>query len=126
MSDIVKYEPKYIVSFFSDKEKYLTITEKHYKTIEENGNDVRFIKIEGNLYNLADIKSVTKKTEATRDPRYPLYTARTPAYPSYAPVADQLTMSPETATNYEEWKKLSSKNRPKFHIWLMEKRKEKS
>lgn len=51
----------YVISFFSDKERFIEITQQQYDTIKNEMNDSRFIRVNGEMLNVADIKSVEQR-----------------------------------------------------------------
>lgn len=53
----------YVMTFFSDKEKFVKISEDQYRALKPTLNDVRFVEVDGNLYNVADIKGMSRKVE---------------------------------------------------------------
>lgn len=53
----------YIMTFFSDKEKSIRLTEEQYLALKNILNENKFVEINGSLKNTSDIKSMDRTVE---------------------------------------------------------------
>lgn len=112
MSELQKYEPQYTISFFSDQEKSLRINKKQFDNFAAVANSHRFVELNGELLNVADIRSVIKDEPPVLGN----------GYPQYPVVVKMSEPSEEAIKNYENWKNLPHP-KPKFIDWLVKRKK---
>ena len=58
----------YVVTFFSDKDMSLMVTEEQYLKLKTLLNEYKFVEINENLYNTSDIKSMQRAIDPGSTP----------------------------------------------------------